>query len=66
MEKIRVRIKKDGTTEVSAEGVKGSNCKALTRPIEEALGKVTSDEETAEMHQEAEATQDNTQDAGNG
>jgi len=66
MEKIRVRIKKDGTTQVSAEGVKGSSCKALTEPIEKALGKVVSDEETEEMYQEADATQDNMQDAGNG
>ena len=64
MEKIRVRIKNDGTTQVSAEGVKGSSCQALTKSIEDALGKVVSDEETEEMHQEADADNSAMQDLG--
>jgi len=64
MEKVRVRIKNDGTTQVSAEGVKGSGCKALTKSIEDALGNVLKDEETEEMHQEADADTSATQDVG--
>ena len=50
MRQIIVKIK-DGATSVEAQGFKGSSCKEATKALENALGKVTSDEETSEMHE---------------
>ena len=51
MEKIIVQIKKDGTTTVEVNGVKGQACKDLTRGMEEALGKVENVQETQEIYE---------------
>lgn len=52
-ETVTVEVDKAGAVTVKVNGVKGGGCKALTADIERALGKVTSDVPTAEMHQHA-------------
>lgn len=42
---------KDGQAVVKVNGVKGKACKDLTAKIEAALGVVTKDEDTSEMHE---------------
>lgn len=49
MKKITVKIK-NGKSTVHTEGFVGSECKDATRALEEALGKVESDENTEEMY----------------
>ena len=49
MAKIIVRVKDDGSIEVAVEGVAGPSCSDLTRAVEKALGKTTSDKRTAEF-----------------
>jgi len=56
MHSIKVRIKADGTTEVAVDGLAGASCKDVTRALEKALGKVTSDKQTAEFHKTAVVT----------
>lgn len=50
-EKLIITIRPNGATSVKVTGVQGKDCKALTRDLEEALGKTTTDVETAEMRQ---------------
>lgn len=50
-EEITITIDAQGNVEVSVKGVKGQGCKALTREIEKALGKVTADKKTREYHE---------------
>lgn len=50
---IQVDIDQEGGVTVKVEGVAGKSCKELTADIEKALGKVVSDEKTAEFHQQA-------------
>jgi hypothetical protein len=50
MQTIKVLIPKDGKVSIFVNGVSGSSCKELTRNLEEALGKVSSDEPTMEMY----------------
>jgi Protein of unknown function (DUF2997) len=52
MAEIIVTVKKDGTTSVAVKDVKGADCKALTRQLEDALGVVTDDQSTPEMFEE--------------
>lgn len=47
-EKMTIKIKRDGSTQIKVSGVKGTGCKALTKDIEEALGTVKSDVRTSE------------------
>jgi hypothetical protein len=56
MERHTLRIK-DGSVTVKVEGVKGRSCQDATRKIEEALGKVTSDNPTEEMYERETETQ---------
>ena len=56
METIIIEIETDGASTVSVRGVKGKKCKDITRQVEAALGKVTSDNPTEEMAQHAQAT----------
>ena len=50
-ERLKFTIRKDGSTKIEVSGVKGKGCKALTKDIEEALGKTVSDIETPEMRE---------------
>jgi hypothetical protein len=47
---IDIVVGRDGKAQVSIQGAPGAACKSLTAPYEEALGRVTSDVPTAEMH----------------
>lgn len=51
--KLILEFAEDGTYQVKVEGVAGSGCKAVTKDIEEALGKVTESKPTNEMYQQA-------------
>ena len=50
-ERIRVRIKEDGTVSMEVEGIKGESCLAATADLEEALGVVTKRDKTKEYHE---------------
>lgn len=52
MQKIRVKIAKDGSVEYSVNGVKGKSCRDLTRAIDEVVGsKVVETKNTSEYAQ---------------
>jgi len=61
MPKIKVKIKKNGKVEFKVEGMTGSSCQQLTKPLEEALGKTVEDKKTQEYYQ----TNTNVQKASN-
>lgn len=48
--KIVVAAKPDGNTAIRVEGATGTSCKDLTKALEQALGAVTEDTPTADMH----------------
>ena len=48
MQKMIVTIGADGSVKVAVHGVKGRSCSDVSRAIESALGKVTSDKKTSE------------------
>jgi hypothetical protein len=48
MKKMRIRIKRDGKTEIRVEGAEGHDCLAFTRSVETALGVVETREMCAE------------------
>lgn len=51
-ERITVEIDPEGNPTVTARGVKGEGCKALTAPLEAALGgDVITDVATADMYE---------------
>lgn len=50
---VIVTIDAEGNATVKAQGVAGSGCRALTAGIEAALGVVTADRPTEEMHRQA-------------
>lgn len=49
-EKIRVRISRDGKTEVTVENTKGKSCVEATKKLEVHLGKVGSKEFTSDYY----------------
>ncbi len=49
MQKISVKIKKDGSIEYGVEGVKGGSCKDITKVIDQISGGVISSEITGEF-----------------
>lgn len=49
-ETIRVKIRKDGSMEVSVDDVKGKNCTELTEELEVYLGAVGEKEFTADYY----------------
>lgn len=51
--RITVTIKKGGSLEVATDGFSGKECKDATKALEKALGSVTEDNPTQEMHQTA-------------
>lgn len=57
MQQVIVNIDAQGNTTVEAKGVQGSGCAALTRAIEEALGKTVTDQKKAEFFQQQRAAQ---------
>ena len=57
MGKIKVIIKKDGTLEVSVNGIKGKKCKDVTKFIE-GLGDIESTKNTSEYHEAPEQERD--------
>jgi len=48
-EKVTITISPDGTPTIHVEGHAGPGCKDLTKALEKALGKVTSDKATADF-----------------
>jgi len=50
-EKIRVKIKEDGTVNLEVIGVKGKDCITMTEDLEEALGVVTDRTKKREYHE---------------
>lgn len=54
--KIKVRIAKDGSTQISTEGFEGQACKDATKQLEAALGTVVEDKPTQEMYTPPEQT----------
>ncbi len=54
MKTIRVRVK-DGKFKVETSGYVGEACLEATARLEARIGKVSTDEPTAEMHEQQEA-----------
>jgi len=52
IKKMRIRIGRDGRTEIRVEGGQGDDCLAFTRAVEQALGTVEQRELTADYDQE--------------
>lgn len=59
MQTVIVNIDADGEVKVSAQGVAGPGCHALTRAIEQALGATTADQKKPEFYQQQTAGQVN-------
>lgn len=53
MAQVIITISPNGQSKVEVKGARGSGCKDLTRGIEDALGKTTADEKTADFHRQA-------------
>jgi len=51
IKKMRIRIRRDGRTEIRVEGGQGDDCLAFTHAIEQALGTVEQRELTADYHE---------------
>lgn len=47
--RIVVRVKPDGTPEISVDGLAGASCKEITRALEQALGQVKDDKKTPDF-----------------
>lgn len=56
MAKIIVTVEESGDVKVSAEGIVGTGCKALTAAIERAIGTVTGDVKKPEFVQQVKQT----------
>ena len=52
IKKMRIRIGRDGRTEIRVEGGQGDDCLAFTRTMEQALGQVEKRELTADYDRE--------------
>lgn len=57
MQHVIVTIDAEGNTTVEAQGVQGSGCAALTKAIEESLGKTVADQKKPEFFQQQRAGQ---------
>jgi hypothetical protein len=51
MKIIEIIIDSKGNARIESKGFIGNTCRAATAPLERALGIVTSDTPTAQMHQ---------------
>jgi len=58
---IEILVTPDGKTMVQTRGFVGSSCQEASRFIEQALGKATSEERTAEFYQTQPVQQSQTQ-----
>lgn len=52
MQELEITIGKDGRVNVAARGVKGEGCLALTKNIEQAVGRIEEREYTAEYYEQ--------------
>ena len=59
MKKIKIRVDKEGKTEIFTEGFTGQACKDATKQLEKALGTVTKDSNTQEFYNESTVDQVN-------
>jgi hypothetical protein len=50
IKKMRIRIGRDGRTQIRVEGGEGEDCLAFTRTVENALGKVEERQLTADYY----------------
>ena len=50
---IEIPVKPDGSTSLETKGFTGSECRAASEFIEQALGQRTSEQLTSEFHQQA-------------
>ncbi len=55
MPQIQVEVDADGNVKVEAKGVVGQGCAALTRALEESLGRTRADVKKSEFYQQAKA-----------
>ena len=58
---IEIIVTSTGQTQVQTKGFVGSECRQASQFIEQALGKQTQEELTAEFHQQARQEQSNQQ-----
>ena len=58
---IEIVVSPTGQTQVQTKGFVGSECRQASQFIEQALGKQTQEELTAEFHQQARQEQSNQQ-----
>jgi hypothetical protein len=61
MEEITIRVGKDGKINLNVAGVKGGECKNLTKAIERALGSVETTKATNEMYEQSQKIDDKQQ-----
>jgi alcohol dehydrogenase class IV len=52
MQTVNVIIDAEGNVKVDAQGVQGTGCQALTKAIEDSLGRVTADQKKPEYFQQ--------------
>ena len=48
---IEILVLPDGTTRVETRGFSGASCQEASRFLEQALGRTTTEQRTAEFHQ---------------
>lgn len=59
MPQIQVDVDTDGNVKVEAKGVTGQGCAALTKALEESLGRTVGDVKKPEFYQQAKAHEAN-------
>lgn len=52
VQEVNVNVSATGEVSVEAAGVRGAGCQALTRAIEEAIGRTTADQKKPEFFQQ--------------
>ena len=58
MKTIEITVSPNGETRVETRGFAGGSCREASKFVEEALGRTTAENLTAEFYQPAEARQD--------
>lgn len=64
MEEITIRIGKDGKVNLNVNGIKGSNCKNITKALEKALGMVVETKNTGEFYEQEQKVDDQEKQGG--